>query len=88
LANDPKADRARAEARFKKPTQEDKAKAMADYEAEMQAVRDRSARLKALRLAKEAEDEKAAAAATAARKTSAKRKAAAKKPAGRRTKSQ
>jgi hypothetical protein len=79
LSNDPKADRARAEARFKKPTQEDKDKATAEYEAEMQAVRERSAKLKALRLAKEAEDEKAGA---AQKKETAKRKAASKKPAG------
>lgn len=81
MAKDSDAARARAEARFKKPTQEDKDKATADYEAGMQAVRDRSAKLRELRLAREAEDEEAAAA-----KGAAKRKAGTKKPAARKTK--
>lgn len=77
MPNDPKSDRARAEARFKKPTREDKDKAIADYQAEMQAVRDKTARLKALRLAKEAADEKAAAAGKPAKAKSSRKKTAA-----------
>jgi hypothetical protein len=55
------------------------AKATAQYEAESQAVRDKTARLRALRLAKEAADQSAAAKAPAAPKKAA--KAGKKKPA-------
>lgn len=55
MANNPKAAQERAEANFKK---EQKAregmKAMAEYEAARAAVRAKTARLRALRLAKEA----------------------------------
>src|SRR5581483_5614855 len=47
----------RAEASFKKKERQaiEGAKAMAEYQAQMLAVRDRTARLRALRLAREAE---------------------------------
>jgi hypothetical protein len=50
--------RARAEASFKKKERMavEGAKAMAEYQAQMIAVRERTARLRALRLAKEAEE--------------------------------
>jgi hypothetical protein len=50
--------RARAEATFKKKERQaiEGAKAMAEYEAQMMAVRERTVRLRALRLAKEAEE--------------------------------
>ena len=48
-------DRARAEALFKKEKQMRKgAKAMAEYEVAQQAMRERTARLRALRLARDA----------------------------------
>lgn len=57
LSDDPTPARARAEAAFKKEQQRvDSAIAMADYEAQAQAVRERTARLRELRLAKEAAD--------------------------------
>ncbi len=50
-------DRKRAEAAFKKEERaRDAAKAMMEYEADTRAVRDRTARLRALRLAKQALD--------------------------------
>jgi hypothetical protein len=50
----------RAEASFKKEERaREGAKAMRDYEAESRAVREKTARLKSLRLAKEATDQKA-----------------------------
>jgi len=55
---DHSAERSRAEARFKraqKATQEAK-EAWAHYESEARAVREKTARLKALRLAKDAAD--------------------------------
>jgi hypothetical protein len=52
--------RARAEARFKKDERaREGAKAMLEYEAEERATREKTARLRALRLAKEAADKKA-----------------------------
>jgi hypothetical protein len=57
LANDQKKAQERAEATFKKEQRaRDGAKAMADYEAAGVAMREKTARLKALRLAKEAAD--------------------------------
>ena len=48
-------DRARAEALFKKEKQmREGAKAMAEYEATQQATREKTARLRALRLARDA----------------------------------
>ena len=50
-------DRARAEAAFKKLQRvQDGEKAKTEYEAESQSVRDKTARLRTLRLAKEALD--------------------------------
>jgi hypothetical protein len=55
---------ARAEANFKKEERaKDGAKAMMEYQAEGKAIRDKMAKLKALRLAKEAADAAAAASA-------------------------
>jgi hypothetical protein len=56
LANTSKEARDRAEAGFKKQEQRARegAKAMADYEAEGRAMREKTARLKSLRMAKEA----------------------------------
>jgi hypothetical protein len=56
LANDVQEARTRAEANFTKKEQQAKegAKAMAEYEAIMIATRKKTARLRALRLAKEA----------------------------------
>jgi hypothetical protein len=56
LANNSKEARDRAEASFKKQEQRARegAKAMADYEAEGRAMREKTARLKSLRMAKEA----------------------------------
>jgi hypothetical protein len=56
LANTSKEARDRAEAGFKKQEQRarDGAKAMADYEAEGRAMREKTARLKSLRMAKQA----------------------------------
>jgi hypothetical protein len=53
-------ERAQAEARFKKAQKasQDAKEAWALYESEARAVREKTARLKALRLAKEAADEK------------------------------
>jgi hypothetical protein len=57
LAADNKVAREKAEASFKKEQRaKDGIKAMADYEAEGRAVREKTARLRALRLAKEAAD--------------------------------
>jgi hypothetical protein len=59
LSDDPTPARARAEAAFKKEQQRvEGAIAMADYEAQAQAVRESTARLRELRLAKEAADMK------------------------------
>jgi hypothetical protein len=56
LANNSKETRDRAEASFKKQEQRARegAKAMADYEAEGRAMREKTARLKSLRMAKQA----------------------------------
>jgi hypothetical protein len=56
LANNSKEVRDRAEASFKKQEQRARegAKAMADYEAEGRATREKTARLKSLRMAKQA----------------------------------
>jgi hypothetical protein len=62
LSKNPKDIQERAEASFKKELQaRDAKKAMADYEAAGIAVREKIARLKTLRLAKEAADRAAAA---------------------------
>jgi hypothetical protein len=59
LSKNPKDVMERAEASFKKEERaRDGAKAMRDYEAESRAVHEKTARLKALRLAKEAADQK------------------------------
>jgi hypothetical protein len=58
LRNDQKTERARAEALFKKEEQiREGAKAMAEYKAEQKAVREKTARLRALRLARDAAKE-------------------------------
>jgi hypothetical protein len=56
LANNSKEARDRAEASFKKQEQRARegAKAMADYEAEGRAMREKTARLKSLRMARQA----------------------------------
>jgi hypothetical protein len=56
LANNSKEARERAEATFKKQEQRARegAKAMAEYEAEGRAMREKTARLKSLRMAKQA----------------------------------
>jgi hypothetical protein len=60
----PKSAQADAEAKFKRKEMQarDGVKAMAEYEAERVSVRQKTARLRALRLAKEAADAKAVAA--------------------------
>ncbi len=65
--------RNQADAQFTKPAQTDKDSAMAEYKAQAQAAREKTERLRALRLAKEATEEKAA--------PKKKQAAAAKKPA-------
>jgi hypothetical protein len=80
--------RNQADAQFTRPAQTDKDSAMAEYKAQAQVARDKTERLRALRLAKEAAEEKAAPAkkraapakkaASPAKKTA---KSAAKKPA-------
>jgi hypothetical protein len=61
LANNSKEARDRAEASFKKQEQRARegAKAVADYEAEGRAMREKTARLKSLRMAKEAAEKAA-----------------------------
>ena len=60
LSKNPKDAMERAEASFKKEERaREGAKAMRDYEAESRAVHEKTARLKALRLAKEAADQAA-----------------------------
>jgi hypothetical protein len=67
----------RADAQFKKMQRaEDGKKAMAEYEAQQAAIRAKTERLKALRLAREAELEAAALAAPAKRAVAPKKKAA------------
>jgi hypothetical protein len=78
-----KEDQARAEARFHKTlkkTHEAK-QAMSQYEADNRAVREKTAKLKALRLAKEAAELQAAAEKKAEIKTTVKKKSASKKAA-------
>ena len=59
LSKNPKDVMERAEASFKQEERaREGAKAMRDYEAESRAVHEKTARLKALRLAKEAADQK------------------------------
>jgi hypothetical protein len=63
--------RARAEANFKKEERaKEGAKAMQEYQTNGRVVREQMARLKALRLAKEADDKKRPAAAPAAKSKS------------------
>ena len=52
--------RNQADAQFSRPAQTDKDSAMAEYKAQAQVARDKTERLRALRLAKEAAEEKAA----------------------------
>lgn len=52
--------RNQADAQFTRPAQTDKDSAMAEYKAQAQVARDKTERLRALRLAKEAADAKAA----------------------------
>lgn len=63
MANNSKEARDRAEASFKKQEQRARegAKAMADYEAEGRAMREKTARLKSLRMAKQAAGKEAVA---------------------------
>ena len=74
--------RNQADAQFARPQQTDKDSAMAEYKAQAQVARDKTERLRALRLAKEAADEKSAPApkkrAAPAKKSA---KPAARKPA-------
>jgi hypothetical protein len=59
LTTESNAARARAEASFRKEERaKDGAKAMMEYQANSRRVREKTARLKALRLAKEAADKK------------------------------
>ena len=51
--------RNQADAQFSRPAQTDKDSAMAEYKAQAQVARDKTERLRALRLAKEAAEEKA-----------------------------
>lgn len=54
MKDNQKSERARAEALFKKEEQiREGAKVMAEYKAEQQAVREKTARLRALRLARD-----------------------------------
>lgn len=69
--------RNQADAQFAKPAQTDKDSAMAEYKAQAQVTRDKTERLRALRLAKEAAEAKAA----PAKKTAAKKAPAKKAPA-------
>ena len=72
--------RNQADAQFARPAQTDKDSAMAEYKAQAQVAREKTERLRALRLAKEAAEAKAA---PAKKRVPAKKaaKAAAKKPA-------
>lgn len=67
--------RLRAEKSFKKQEerQRDARKAKSEYEAEARAIRENTARLKALRLAKEAEEQTKKPAAAPAKRRSASR---------------
>lgn len=78
MADNSKEAKARAEASFKKKEQQARegAEARMQYEAERNAVRDKTARLKSLRLAKEAADKET----EAQSKPKPKAKAPAKKP--------
>lgn len=76
--------RNQADAQFARPAQTDKDSAMAEYKAQAQLNRDKTERLRALRLAKEAAEEKAAPAkrpAPVKKRAPAKKAAAGKKPA-------
>lgn len=77
--------RNQADAQFSRPAQTDKDSAMAEYKAQAQLNRDKTERLRALRLAKEAAEEKAAPAkkrpAPAKKRAAPGKKAAARKPA-------
>lgn len=82
--NDDEKDRIRAENRSRKLEQaREGEKAMAQYEAANQAIREKTERLRALRLAKEAKEQE-----EAARKGSAARPAARKKTAAAKAKSE
>ncbi len=80
MADNSKEAKARAEASFKKKEQQARegAEARMQYEAERNAVRDKTARLKSLRLAKEAADKETE--AQSKLKPKPKAKAPAKKP--------
>ena len=69
MANNSKETRDRAEASFKKQEQRARegAKAMADYEAEGRAMREKTARLKSLRMARQAAEKVVVAEAVTAR---------------------
>ena len=75
--------RNQADAQFARPQQTDKDSAMAEYKAQAQVAREKTERLRALRLAKEAAEAKAAPAKkrAAAKKAPAKKAAPAKKTA-------
>jgi hypothetical protein len=73
--------RNQADAQFARPAQTDKDSAMAEYKAQTQVARDKTERLRALRLARDAAEEKAAPAKKAAAKKAAAKKAPAKKRA-------
>ena len=68
MADNSKEARARAEARFEKAQKasQEREKVHGELEAEAKAVREKTARLRALRLAREADDAQAAQAAKAA----------------------
>lgn len=82
MSTDTSAARTRAEANFRKEERaKDGAKAMMEYQAQNAALREKTAKLRALRLAKEAEEAKEAEAKEA---KEVERKAAA-KPTGRKS---
>jgi hypothetical protein len=80
LSTDTSAARTRAEANFRKEERaKDGAKAMMEYQAQNAAMREKTAKLRALRLAKEAEEAKEATEAKAVERKGAV------KPAGRKS---
>ena len=82
MSTDTSAARTRAEANFRKEERaKDGAKAMMEYQAQNAALREKTAKLRALRLAKEAEEAKEAHEAKVAKEA----KAAEKKPTGRKS---
>jgi hypothetical protein len=73
--------RNQADAQFARPQQTDKDSAMAEYKAQAQVARDKTERLRALRLAREAEELAAPAKKAPAKKAAVKKRAPARNPA-------